>query len=119
MVRLIVAVAVAGVIAGCNTSSSTRDQYSEADRRSEVWPGKSLAIFLPDNPGDRTIRRELHASIARDAALNAREISFIVTKGDVNVTGTVRTEQERRRMNDLAMNIDGVKSIANALRIVD
>jgi osmotically-inducible protein OsmY len=31
------------------------------------------------------------------------------------VTGTVRTETERTKINDLAMNIGGVKSVANAL----
>ena len=48
-----------------------------------------------------------------------RDISFIVTNGDVSVTGIVRTEEERTRINDLAMNIDGVKSVANALRVAE
>ena len=78
-----------------------------------------LGIFVPAIPADISIRRHLNASISRDAALKTCEISFIVTNGDVNVTGTVRTEAERRKMNDLAMSIDGVKSVANALRIVE
>ena len=43
--------------------------------------------------------------------------SLLVTNGDVSVTGTVRTEEERRKINDLAMDIGGVKSVANALRV--
>ncbi|RPI51526.1 MAG: BON domain-containing protein, partial [Acidobacteria bacterium] len=41
----------------------------------------------------------------------------LVRNGDVSVTGTVRSEGERRKINDLAMNITGVKSVANALRV--
>ena len=51
--------------------------------------------------------------------LKGRDISFIVTNGDVSVTGMVRTEEERKRINDLAMNIGGVKSVANALLVAE
>ena len=71
------------------------------------------------NPADTNIRRDLNLAIARDADLRNRQISFIVTNGDVSVTGTVRTEQERRKINDLAMNIGGVKSVANALLVAE
>lgn len=79
----------------------------------------STTILVPRNPADLGIRRELNLAISRDAELRGREISYIVANGDVSVTGTVRTEEERRKMNDLAMNIVGVKSIANALRVAE
>ena len=44
-------------------------------------------------------------------------MSFNVVNGDVTVMGTVRSEDERKRMNDIVMNIAGVKSVANALRV--
>jgi osmotically-inducible protein OsmY len=76
-------------------------------------------VTVPDNPADRGIRRGLSLALARDAGLQNREISFIVANGDVSVTGIVRTEEERRKINDLAMSIDGVKSVANALRVAE
>jgi osmotically-inducible protein OsmY len=79
----------------------------------------SAAIAVPENPADRSIRRQLQLAITQDAELKDREISFIVSHGDVNVTGTVRTEEERKKINDLAMNISGVKSVANGLRIAE
>ena len=79
----------------------------------------SAAISVPQNPADRNIRRDLNLAIARDTDLRNRHISFIVTNGDVSVTGTVRTEKERRKINDLAMNIGGVKSVANALLVAE
>ena len=70
-------------------------------------------------PPIANIRRDLDLAIARDADLKNRLISFIVANGDVSVTGMVRTEQERRKINDLAMNIGGVKSVANALLVAE
>ena len=76
-------------------------------------------IAVPDNPGDKAIRRELNLAIARDAELNKRRISFIVANGDVSVNGTVASEEERTKFNELAMDVPGVKSIANALLIAE
>ena len=76
-------------------------------------------MAVPDNPIDKAIRHDLTLAISRDADLKNRRISFIVANGDVSVSGTVRTEEERRRMNDLAMNVSGVKSVANALLIAE
>jgi osmotically-inducible protein OsmY len=39
--------------------------------------------------------------------------------GDVTVMGTVRSEDQRKQINELAMNTAGVKSVANALRIAE
>jgi osmotically-inducible protein OsmY len=86
----------------------------EAPRAS---PAATTAAVVPQNPGDRTIRRELNLAIDSDADLTDRDISFIVSNGDVSVTGIVHSEAERERINHLAMRIPGVKSVANALRI--
>ena len=76
-------------------------------------------VAVPDNPIDKAIRRDLNLAISRDSDLKNRRISFIVANGDVSVSGTVGTEEERRRINDLAMNVPGVKSVANALLIAE
>jgi len=76
-------------------------------------------IAVPQNAADRGIHRELAAAIAEDADLRKRDITFRVANGDITVTGSVRTEEERRRINDLAMNIGGVKSVANAVSVDD
>lgn len=78
-----------------------------------------MAIAALHNPADRSIRRDLNLAIARDGDLRNREITFMVANGDVSVSGIVRTEEERRKINDLAMDIDGVKSVANALRVAE
>lgn len=76
-----------------------------------------VAAVVPENAEDRGIRRNLSLAIAQDPSLKERQISFLVSNGDVSVTGVVDTEGERKKVNELAMGITGVKSVANALRI--
>jgi osmotically-inducible protein OsmY len=93
-------------------------------RRADLETSPASAIpagtaLVPPNPGDRSIRRELNLAIDRDTELKDRDISFIVSNGDVRVTGIVYSETERERITDLAMRIPGVKSVANALRVTE
>jgi osmotically-inducible protein OsmY len=60
---------------------------------------------------------QLDKSIADEPSLKHRDISFSVDGGDVTLTGTVRTEAERRKANEVVMNVPGVRSVANALRV--
>ena len=73
----------------------------------------------PQNPADRGVARDLMTAIENDVDLGKRDITFIVSNGDVSVSGIVRTEEERTKINDLAMNIGGVKSVANAVRVAE
>jgi len=105
---------------GCRADTSTTpERQPDTTIRARSVTTASAAILVPQNPADTNIRRDLNLAIARDTDLRNRLISFIVTNGDVSVTGTVRTEQERRKINDLAMNIGGVKSVANALLVAE
>ena len=91
-------------------------------RRSEAPQGTASTEPVPKavsplNPTDRAIRRELNLAIDRDPDLKERDLSFIVGNGDISITGIVRSESERERINALALGISGVKSIANAVRV--
>lgn len=117
--------AVVTVTAGCSASTATQERQETQERpanppmQTEAVAPAPVTVAVPDNPADRGIRRDLALAIAHDAHLQNREISFIVVNGDVSVTGIVRTEEERRKINELAMGIDGVKSVANALRVAE
>jgi hypothetical protein len=118
--------AVIGVCIGCGASTATQERNAELPAQIDApapvsapvsSAGPAAPVAVPDSPIDKGIRRDLNLAISRDADLKNRRISFIVANGDVSVSGTVGTEEERRRMNDLAMNVPGVKSVANALLI--
>jgi len=60
---------------------------------------------------------QLDKAFSDDPNLKDRDIGFSVDGWDVTLTGDVKTETERRKANDLVMNVPGVKSVANALRV--
>ena len=109
---------------GCGASTASQERGSELPLRADASESATLSsagapapVAVPDNPVDKGIRRDLSFAISRDADLKHRRINFIVANGDVSVSGTVATEEERKKINDLAMNVPGVKSVANALLI--
>jgi osmotically-inducible protein OsmY len=109
---------VSTVCIGCSADIATEERAPVPPRT--VPPmAVSEQIAVPQSAADLGIHRDLAAAIAEDADLRKRDITFRVASGDITVTGTVHTEEERRRINDLAMNIGGVKSVANALRVDD
>jgi hypothetical protein len=116
---LIVFVAVVGVSGACGTNTIPVRSRETPVAANVVPVPPGAAIRVPENHVDRGIRRDLDIAIARDAELQQRDISFIVANGDVRVIGIVRTEQERRKINGLAFDIGGVKSVANALRVAE
>jgi hypothetical protein len=106
------------VCIGCSADTATEERRP-IPARTDLPLAAPRETSAPPNEPDRGIYRELESAIAQDAELRKREITFRVANGDITVTGTVQTEEERRRINDLAMNIDGVKSVANALHVED
>jgi osmotically-inducible protein OsmY len=113
---LIAATELLGSLACRDTQEPPRTVQTTQPLRAEQ-PAKSIDLSTPETAMDRGIREELRSAIEQDPALKDCEISFSVDNGDVTVTGNVRSETERRRMNDLAMHVSGVKSVANALRV--
>jgi osmotically-inducible protein OsmY len=118
MARLLSVVAAAAILfPGCGANTATQEREPDPPRQAERVAEAPVAV--PDNPVDRGIWRDLGLAISRDPDLHNRAIRFTVTNGDVSATGIVRTEAERTRINDLAMAIEGVKSVANALQVAE
>jgi osmotically-inducible protein OsmY len=111
------AVVVIAASAACGADTATQERVPEPMTHLEPRADAPAVGLVPESSADRAIRRDLTLAISQDAELKHRDISFTITNGDVSVTGAVRTEDERKRINDLAMNIGGVKSVANALRV--
>ena len=107
----------------CSAGSQPQADMPPAKRTDAVpieqYHQMATPAVVPENAADRAIRRDLSLAIAQDPGLKDREISFLVSNGDVNVTGIVQNERERKKINEIAMGIAGVKSVANALRIAE
>ena len=67
---------------------------------------------------ERTIRIQIDKMVEDDPGLKDCDINVSVDGSDVRLTGSVRSETERRRANSVAIDVPGVRSVANALRVV-
>src|SRR5918993_190222 len=108
MARLFFLLAVVAISSGCSADTATQtreDTQTNPPMQAEAVAQPPATVRVPDNPADQGIRRDLALAIARDAHLQNREIGFVVANGDVTVTGIVLTEEERRKINELAMSI--------------
>lgn len=64
---------------------------------------------------DATIGTKLKAALAADPELSALKINVDTTQGAVKLRGEVKTITLRRKAEDLARKIEGVKSVDNQL----
>lgn len=66
---------------------------------------------------DDRIREEISDYMTDDHDLDASDISVQVRSGEVTLTGTVRTREQKRRAEDLAEGISGVNDVVNNIRV--
>lgn len=66
---------------------------------------------------DATIGTRLKAALAADPELSALKINVDTTQGAVRLRGEVKSMALRRKAEDLARKIEGVKSVDNQLVI--
>jgi osmotically-inducible protein OsmY len=66
---------------------------------------------------DERIREDINDRLSDDAFLDATEIEVTVSNGEVTLSGTVENRIDKRRAEDLAEDISGVKNVQNQLRV--
>lgn len=66
---------------------------------------------------DERIREDLHEKLSDDPFLDPSEIEVSVTKGEVVLTGMVDSRMDKRRAEDIAERILGVRNVENRIRI--
>jgi len=66
---------------------------------------------------DERVKEDVNDRLSDDAQVDASDIDVSVSKGEVTLTGTVKTRWEKRRAEDLAEAVSGVKNVENRLRV--
>lgn len=66
---------------------------------------------------DGQIKSRLNDAVKNDQTLSDDNIDFSVNNGVVTVTGDVKTEQDKVRVNELVKGTTGVKDVANELKV--
>jgi hypothetical protein len=99
------------------------DEYGGSwARRSDGGDGHRSAGFSGRGPkdyqrSDDRIREEISDRMTDDDRLDASDISVQVSKGEVTLTGTVGSRDQKRRAEDLAESISGVREVTNNIRV--
>lgn len=104
----------------------TKDEVSswfgddEAERRRRM--DKRMGAHRGRGPkgytrSDERIREDINDRLSDDSFLDASEIDVTVSNGEVTLTGTVENRIDKRRAEDLAEDISGVKNVQNQLRV--
>lgn len=66
---------------------------------------------------DERIKEDINDRLSDDPFVDATEIDVEVSNGDVTLTGTVDHRSTKRRAEDLADSVSGVKNVENRLRV--
>ncbi|HEV3216458.1 MAG TPA: BON domain-containing protein [Vicinamibacterales bacterium] len=70
-----------------------------------------------ETDADRAVHTQLDRAFAQDANLKDQAISATVDGGDVTLTGSVQTAKQREKANEVVLNVPGVRSVANVLKV--
>jgi hypothetical protein len=66
---------------------------------------------------DQRIQEDVNDRLTDDPRLDASEIQVQVSEGEVTLTGNVESRADRRRAEDIAESISGVRYVMNNLRV--
>jgi len=66
---------------------------------------------------DERIREDVNDRLTDDAWLDASEIEVQVAAGEVTLSGSVMSREDRRRAEDLAEHVSGVRHVQNNIRV--
>lgn len=90
----------------------------EADVHGSAVPGP----FTGRGPrnyqrSDASIREDIGERLTRDPDIDPSEVEVTVTGGEVLLTGSVASRADKRKSEDLAWEVSGVRDVQNRLRV--
>lgn len=99
-----------------------RNVYGNSAGPSTYVPGGEVKYYRGKGPkgyrrADERIKEEINERLTDDRFLDATEVEVEVREGEVTLSGTVADRSAKRRAEDLAESISGVKHLENRLRI--
>jgi len=66
---------------------------------------------------DATITSKIKTAFATDKTVSAMQINVDTNQGNVRLSGFVDSDAEKRRAEEIARNVSGVRSVTNALTV--
>ncbi len=93
------------------------DEEAERRRRMDAQRGHRGRGPKGYTRSDDRIREDVNDRLSDDYYLDASDIEVMVASAEVTLTGTVNTRNDKRRAEDLAESVSGVRNVENRLRI--
>ncbi len=102
-----------------STASAAEGVKAEAQQAMEATEEKAeeMTEAVAQKVEDLEITAKVNAKLADDAVLSARKIDVDTADGHVTISGPVANAEAAARAMDLAMTVEGVKSVANRLMV--
>lgn len=107
------------LLAGCANATPTIDTSSGSDAakalhgRGETAITKNAEITRDDG----VVTQDVRKALGSEAILKGYKIGVATVKGEVQLSGIVKTTDERQRAEGLARTIPGVKEINNKIEL--
>jgi osmotically-inducible protein OsmY len=103
-------------------SDEPRAQERWADRGSRGTVGGWKGGFAGRGPkgyrrSDERLREEVSDRLMADDQIDASEIEVTVKDGEVTLTGTVEDRSAKRRAEDIAEQVMGIRDVMNQIRV--
>jgi osmotically-inducible protein OsmY len=77
----------------------------------------AAGAIAADKVSDDSLYDEVRIKIANDREVGGGHVEVKVTNGVVELTGTVRDDRHKQRVEKVVKKVKGVKSVENKLRI--
>ena len=93
----------------------------EAERRRE-WDKQRSGQHKGKGPkgysrSDERIKEDINDRLSDDVFIDASEIDVTVNQGEVTLIGSVNGKYEKRRAEDIAEEVSGVKNVENRIKV--
>jgi osmotically-inducible protein OsmY len=66
---------------------------------------------------DDRIQEDINDRLSDDVFIDASDIEVSVNQGEVTLTGTVNERSDKRRAEDIAEEVSGVRNVENRIRV--
>ncbi|WP_394014472.1 BON domain-containing protein [Roseixanthobacter pseudopolyaromaticivorans] len=97
-------------------SSWFGDEAAERRRREDEYRGRGPKNY---SRSDDRVREDVSDRLTDDWQVDASDIEVAASGGEVTLTGTVADRTQRRRAEDVAEQVSGVRHVQNNLRVRD
>lgn len=83
-------------------------------RTQQAFTGKGPRTYVRS---DERIREDAYDALTYQSALDASDLEISVENGELTLSGTVASREEKRAAEDLCAHVRGVKDVHNRIRI--